>query len=117
MERSVMSAKPFKLLIAVFVLGLFVLLGWSGGQPQASLTIVNAATAAPTMAGTQAAVPMVKGVKKPGKGTNGKYRVALVNSFIGNDWRVQMQNSAVAVSKHEPFNTEWEFSVLNTDNT
>jgi ribose transport system substrate-binding protein len=50
-------------------------------------------------------------------GENGKCKVVLVNSFVGNDWRVQMQNSATAAGKKEPFLSEWDFSILNTENT
>ena len=60
---------------------------------------------------------IVQGRTGPGLGENGKFRVVLVNSFIGNDWRVQMQNSAEIASKKEPYASEWEFSILNTDNT
>lgn len=48
-------------------------------------------------------------------GTQGKCKIVLVNSHLGNDYRVQMQNSAQAASRKEPFSTEWEFSILNTE--
>ena len=50
-------------------------------------------------------------------GADGKCKVVLVNSYLGNDYRIQMQKSADSASKHEPFASEWEFSILNTENT
>lgn len=51
-------------------------------------------------------------------GANGKCKVVLVNSFLGNDYRVFMQQTAVKASKKEPFASEWEeLQVVNTDNT
>ena len=47
----------------------------------------------------------------------GKCRVVLVNSFLGNDYRIQMQRSAEAASKHEPYSKVVDFSILNTENT
>jgi len=48
-------------------------------------------------------------------GENGKCRVVLSNSFIGNDWRIQMQNTALAASKYEPFASTFDFEILNTE--
>jgi ribose transport system substrate-binding protein len=48
-------------------------------------------------------------------GKDGKCRVVLSNSFIGNDWRIQMQNTAKAAAKYEPFAGTFDFSILNTD--
>jgi ribose transport system substrate-binding protein len=48
-------------------------------------------------------------------GENGKCRVVLSNSFIGNDWRIQMQNTALAASKKEPFASTFDFEILNTE--
>jgi ABC-type sugar transport system substrate-binding protein len=50
-------------------------------------------------------------------GADGKCRVVLVNSFLGNDYRIQMQRSAEAASKYEPYASVIDFSILNTENT
>jgi len=50
-------------------------------------------------------------------GKDGKCRVVLVNSFLGNDYRIQMQRSAEAASKYEPYASVVDFSILNTENT
>jgi ribose transport system substrate-binding protein len=48
-------------------------------------------------------------------GEGGKCRVVLSNSFIGNDWRIQMQNTAKAAAKYEPFASTFDFEILNTE--
>ncbi len=48
-------------------------------------------------------------------GAGGKCKVVLSNSFIGNDWRIQMQNTAKAAAQYAPFKDNWDFSILNTD--
>ncbi len=46
-----------------------------------------------------------------------KCRVVLVNSFLGNDYRIQMQRSASAAATYEPFASSFDFSVQNSENT
>jgi len=48
-------------------------------------------------------------------GEGGKCRVVLSNAFIGNDWRIQMQNTALAAAKYEPFASTFDFEILNTE--
>ncbi len=48
-------------------------------------------------------------------GKDGKCRVVLSNSFLGNDWRIQMQNTAKAAAMHEPFASAFDFEILNTE--
>jgi ABC-type sugar transport system substrate-binding protein len=51
-------------------------------------------------------------------GENGKCKVVLANSFLGNDYRVFMQQTAVKASQKEPFASEWEeLQIINTENT
>ena len=52
-----------------------------------------------------------------GNGEDGKCRVVLVNSFLGNDYRIQMQRAAEAASKYEPYTDIIDFEILNTENT
>ena len=52
-----------------------------------------------------------------GHGEDGKCRVVLVNSFLGNDYRIQMQRAADAASKHDPYASAIDFEILNTENT
>jgi ribose transport system substrate-binding protein len=52
-----------------------------------------------------------------GYGEGGKCRVVLVNSFLGNDYRIQMQRAATAAATHAPYSDIIDFEVLNTENT
>ena len=52
-----------------------------------------------------------------GYGEGGKCRVVLVNSFLGNDYRIQMQRAAEAAAKYEPYTDIIDFEILNTENT
>src|SRR5206468_1111056 len=45
-----------------------------------------------------------------------KYRIALANSFIGNTWRVEMENLFKAGCKMPPYNEEVSCSVYNSGN-
>lgn len=85
-------------------------------------TAASAATSAPaaaTSAPAAATSAPATGKSCPNPhGANGKCKVVLVNSFLGNDYRVFMQQLGVKASKHEPFASEWEeLQILNTDNT
>jgi len=75
-----------------------------------------AATQAPAASvATQA--PTAQNCPNP-HGANGKCKVALVNSFLGNDYRIFMQEMAVKASNHEPFKSEWEpVRIVNSENT
>jgi ribose transport system substrate-binding protein len=46
-----------------------------------------------------------------------KVKVFLSNSFMGNDWRVEMENVAAAVAKKEPFASRFDFKIINVENT
>lgn len=46
-----------------------------------------------------------------------KWKIALSNSFMGNDWRQEMQNVALVVSKEPPFNKLVSFKIFDTENT
>lgn len=46
----------------------------------------------------------------------GKLRIALSNSFIGNTWRLEMENTFKAACKMPPFNAEVSCSVYNSGN-
>lgn len=73
----------------------------------------------PTAASQATSAPAATGKNCPNPhGANGKCKVVLVNSFLGNDYRVFMQQTAVKASKKEPFASEWEeLQVVNTENT
>jgi ribose transport system substrate-binding protein len=45
-----------------------------------------------------------------------KYRIALANSFIGNTWRVEMENLFKAGCKMPPYNAQVDCSVYNSGN-
>jgi ribose transport system substrate-binding protein len=46
----------------------------------------------------------------------GKLKIALANSFIGNTWRLEMENTFKAACKMEPFKSEVSCSVYNSGN-
>ncbi len=48
---------------------------------------------------------------------DGKYRIALSNSYLGNDWRQQMIKAAVAASEKEPYASQVELTIVNSENT
>src|SRR5260221_3462030 len=45
-----------------------------------------------------------------------KFKIALANSFIGNTWRLEMENTFKAACKMAPFKTEISCSVYNSGN-
>src|SRR5579875_691209 len=51
-----------------------------------------------------------------GKGHNGPYTIALSNSYIGNTWRVEMENEFKAACAMPPYNTLVKCSVYNAGN-
>lgn len=50
------------------------------------------------------------------KGHSGPYTIALSNSYIGNTWRVEMENEFKAACAMAPYNTLVKCSVYNADN-
>ena len=44
------------------------------------------------------------------------YKIALSNSFIGNKWRIEMENLFKAACKMEPYKTQVDCSVFNSGN-
>lgn len=46
----------------------------------------------------------------------GKLRIALANSYIGNSWRIEMENQWKAALKMEPFASQVEGSIYNSNN-
>ena len=52
-----------------------------------------------------------------GQGTSGKkFKIALSNSYIGNQWRIEMVNEFKAALQMEPFKSQVEGSVFNSGN-
>jgi ribose transport system substrate-binding protein len=52
-----------------------------------------------------------------GQGASGKkFKIALSNSYIGNQWRIEMVNELKAALKMEPFKSQVEGSVFNSGN-
>src|ERR1051326_4286318 len=45
-----------------------------------------------------------------------KWRIALSNSFIGNKWRIEMENLFKAACKMPPYNEQVDCSVYNSGN-
>ena len=46
-----------------------------------------------------------------------KYKIGLSNGYLGNDWRQIMIKVAEVFAEMEPFKSEVDFSIVNTDNT
>lgn len=46
-----------------------------------------------------------------------KYRIALSNSYMGNDWRQQMERIVEYVAEQEPYASRCELTIVNCDNT
>jgi len=45
------------------------------------------------------------------------YKIALCNSFTGNDWRQQMERTAVVVASKAPYKDQCTLDIVNTENT
>jgi ribose transport system substrate-binding protein len=52
----------------------------------------------------------------PGKTHTGPYTIALSNSFIGNTWRVEMENEFKAACAMEPYKSLIKCSIFNANN-
>ncbi len=52
----------------------------------------------------------------PGRAAGKKYRIALANSYIGNKWRIEMENVFKAALQMEPFKSQIEGSWFNSGN-
>ena len=46
-----------------------------------------------------------------------KYRIVLSNSYMGNDWRQEMEKVLAAVAGKSPYKERVELRVVNTENT
>ncbi len=117
-----MSKKHLWLLVAA--LALFSMVAASCVPAPAAPAVTQPAAAEPAVAPAQQGTvddpntawldktPQELGCKY---GKDGKCRVVLSNSFIGNDWRIQMQNTAKAAAQYEPFKSAFDFQILNTE--
>ena len=66
--------------------------------------------------GAVAATAAVAALGRPGLAQGKRFKVALSNSYIGNKWRLEMENVFKAALGMEPFKSEIEGSVYNADN-
>ena len=55
-------------------------------------------------------------VAKPAVAANKKFKIALSNSYIGNKWRIEMENVFKAALQMEPFKSEVDGSWFNSGN-
>lgn len=78
-------------------------------------TTVEAATEATA---TEAAETAADGTTDTDKinPTGDKYKIALSNSFMGNDWRQQMEKIAEYVASQEPYASRCELTIVNCEN-
>ncbi|MCA0251296.1 MAG: substrate-binding domain-containing protein [Actinobacteria bacterium] len=74
--------------------------------------IVAASLAAATLAGCSP-----EPAPTAGGGGEGVYKIALSNSYLGNDWRQLMIKTAEVVATKEPFASKVELTVVNSENT
>src|SRR5262249_19550192 len=56
------------------------------------------------------------GAKDSGAGAKGKLKIALSNSFIGNGWRVEMENVFKAACAMPPYKDQVDCTVFNAGN-
>ena len=97
--------------IALVFLMIVVLAGCGGGDGGAPADTSGADTGTEASGGDTAA-------PAADSGANGaKYKIGLSNGYLGNDWRQIMIKTAEVFSEKEPFASEVEFSIVNTDNT
>lgn len=78
-------------------------------QPFPRRTLLKAGGAG--LAGTALA-----GVGRPAAAQGKVFKIALSNSYIGNKWRLEMENVFKAALQMEPYKSEVEGSVFNADN-
>ena len=75
---------------------------------------------APTAVALVAATVAITAASAAGTRTHSKHaqklRIALSNSFIGNTWRLEMENTFKAACKMQPFKSEVSCSVFNSGN-
>jgi ribose transport system substrate-binding protein len=56
--------------------------------------------------------------KKPQEAAaNGKYRIALSNAYMGNDWRQVMLKTAEVIAQKEPYRSKVELTIVNCENS
>lgn len=83
------------------------------------LRVVLLTLAALIVAGVAIAAAFAQGDKSAAPGApqqNKKLRIALSNSFIGNKWRIEMENLFKAACKMAPYKTQVDCSVYNSGN-
>ncbi len=54
---------------------------------------------------------------RSGSGADGKWKIALSNSFVGNDWRQEMQKIAQYVADSDVWKDRVDFTIVNCENT
>ena len=96
-----------KILLFTFVVVFVVVFSFIGVSCKTTTATTTAAVettvAATTAAETTAAAKV--------------YKIALSNSFLGNDWRQQMQKVVTEAAKKEPFASKCTLDIVNCDNT
>jgi ribose transport system substrate-binding protein len=83
------------------------------------LRVVLLTLAALIVAGVAITAAFAQGDKSAAPGApqqNKKLRIALSNSFIGNKWRIEMENLFKAACKMAPYKTQVDCSVYNSGN-
>ena len=78
-------------------------------QPFPRRTLLKAGAAG--LAGTA-----LVGPGRPAAAQGKAFKIALSNSYIGNKWRLEMENVFKAALQMEPYKSEVEGSVFNADN-
>ena len=101
-----------KILLLTFVV-VFVVAFSVTGVSCKTTTAITTVTAETTVAATTAAETTAAATTAATK----VYKIALSNSFLGNDWRQQMQKVVAEVAKKEPFASKCTLDIVNCDNT
>ncbi len=76
---------------------------------ETTATVTETTAAETTAAETTTATETTKAEKV--------YKIALSNSFMGNDWRQEMEKVTIEVAKKEPFKSKCTLDIVNCDNT
>jgi len=106
MSKEEMKMQMKRLVAIVVVLLMVVALAACGGGGTTSDAPSNADTGTSSSSNDTAT-----------SGGGAKYKIGLSNGYLGNDWRQIMIKVAEVFAEKEPFKSDVEFSIVNTDNT
>ena len=113
-----------KITLVIFTLLLAALMLVSCAAPQAPAA--SSSAAAPSQAATPTPAPAASSAASSSAAPSSAaptpapakvYKIALSNSFMGNDWRQEMEKVVQVVSTKSPYKEKVKFDIVNCDNT